>query len=155
VKISIVDEKLLRGPSPFPLTVFKLKRQGITQICDLQHDCAFSVILKKITCKFLNINYKNTTFHIGKGELPDTIFFSTLNDNIMQNNGKTYLHCKKGRHRTGIAVAFYNLAKGKEVKKIIEEDLIGMGYGTHGRFTPSKIRNAMKKILADFKKQYG
>jgi len=153
MKIFPVDAKLYRG-GKLPLSdVPRLKKQGITQVCDLRTNGAVKRNFLKIFYKIFNIDYKNTPFHIDRIELPDTDVFEKITGGINQNPGKTYIHCRNGNNRTGLVIAFYELKNGKKPQEILN-DLISMGYGRHRKVKSQEITDLRAKHLKDFAAKY-
>lgn len=124
-----VDGKLLRGSCvTSPFKVRKMKKEGVTQIIDLRNSAHFESPLEKIFCKMFGIKYVNYKFSHRLNEIPNQDFFEKINENILSNEGKTYMHCQYGHHRTGLAVAIYEKLHTKKDNSEIVKNMIDNGY---------------------------
>lgn len=124
-----VDNKLLRGSCiTSPLKIRKMKDKGITQIIDLRNSAHFESQLEKFFCKMFGIKYVNLKFSHRQNNIPNHDFFEKINENILSNKGKTYIHCQYGHHRTGLAVAIYEKLHTKKDNTQIIKDMINNGY---------------------------
>lgn len=124
-----VDDKLLRGSCvTSPLKVRKMKKEGITQIIDLRNSAHFESPLEKLFCKIFGIKYVNYRFSHRLNDIPDQDFFKKVNESILSNEGKTYMHCEYGRHRTGLAVAIYEKLHTQKDNSEIIKNMIDNGY---------------------------
>ena len=104
----IVDEKLVRGRAvTSPVRLYKMKQQGINQIVDLRNNGGLKKPIERLFCKIFGIKYINHRYKHRDNNLPERSFFEKINADILQNDGKTYIHCEYGKHRCGIAVAIY------------------------------------------------
>ena len=128
-KVVKVDNKLLRGSSvTSPLKVRKMKKEGITQIIDLRNSAHFESPLEKMFCKLFGIKYVNFKFSHRLNDMPNQDFFEKINESILSNEGKTYMHCQYGHHRTGLAVAIYEKLHTKKNNSEIIKNMIDNGY---------------------------
>lgn len=129
IKYSSVDTKLIRGEAVIsPIKIKKLKQEGITQIIDLRNSAQTKSFIEKMVCNIIGIKYTNFRFSHRINELPKDDFFEKINNSITSNDGKSYIHCQYGHHRTGLAVAIYEkLHTGKSDSEIVE-NLINNGY---------------------------
>lgn len=76
----------------------------------------------------LGIKYQNYKYPHRLDELPSPDFFLTVNNSIIKNDGKTYIHCKNGKRRTGICVALYEKYFTKKSINQIISDMINIGF---------------------------
>jgi len=152
-----VDEKLYRGESvSSPIKLYKLKNYGVNQIIDLRNHTTFS-FLEKFMCKILGINYNSVKYPRLNGNLPETDFFAGINNKILQNDGKTYIHCRHGRRRTSLCVAMYELLCTNKTKKQILENFYNGGFKNlcenTEKMKPHKF-NRRIRIYNNFIKKY-
>ena len=109
-----VDRKLIRGSCvTSPLKLLSLKKEGVTQIIDLRNS-SFKKPLEKLWCKIFNIKYVDFKYPHRLNNLPQRDFFEKVNNTILENNGTTYIHCEKGKRRSGMCQAFYELSCSKK-----------------------------------------
>jgi len=127
--MTIVDNKLIRGKAvTSPLRLYKMKKEGINQVIDLRNTSYVEKPLEKLFCKILGIKYKNCKYPHRIDKLPSPDFFFTVNNSIIKNDGKTYIHCQNGKRRTGICVALYEkYFTQKPINKIIS-DMMNIGF---------------------------
>ena len=99
-----MDERFYRGAQPTAEDYKALKELGINTVIDLRKD---SETYSKSTVESLGMKYVNipmtgwTTKDSSVAE-----FLNTINDTA---NGKVYVHCAAGKHRTGLVGAIYRL----------------------------------------------
>ena len=124
-----VDNKLMRGASVLsPFKMRTIKNNGVTQIIDLRNSAYIERPLEKLMCRLFGIKYVNYKFSHRKTDIPNKEFFERINNAITGNQGKTYVHCQYGRHRTGLAVAVYEKAHTKKTNAEIIQNMINNGY---------------------------
>jgi len=129
IKPFIVDEKLVRGASILsPFKIKKAKEKGVTQIIDLRNSAKISGCVEKLLCNMFGIKYQNYKFPHRQKHLPSKDFFEEINKTIVNNEGKTYVHCQYGHHRTGLAVAIYEKLHSVKSESEIVENMICNGY---------------------------
>jgi protein tyrosine/serine phosphatase len=122
-----VDRKLIRGAQvTSPVELFRMKRTGVNQIIDLCNERGFKLFFEKKFCKFLGLKYINYPSSFRDGSAFEKGYYQKINKIISENDGITYLHCKKGKHRTGLCVAAYE----KEVLKKSNPEIIYNLYTT-------------------------
>jgi len=99
-----MDEKLYRGAQPTEDGYKALKELGITTVIDLRKD---NEAYSKTTVESLGMKYVNIPM-TGWTTKDESVaeFLKVVNDPA---NGKVYLHCAAGKHRTGLAGAIYRL----------------------------------------------
>ena len=152
ISIKKVDDRLLRGSAVITTGKMRtLKDEGVTQIIDLRENTnILGIFLKKIEqlyCKIFNINYVEKPSILKGNSIPDENYYNDINTTIKNNNGKTYIHCFWGSHRTGFCVAMYEKESKKNHNEIINE-LMAESYN-------DKIDNqALTEILNTFLKKY-
>ena len=99
-----MDERFFRGAQPTAEDYKALKELGINTVIDLRKD---SEDYSKSTVESLGMRYINipmtgwTTKDSSVAE-----FLKEINDTA---NGKVYVHCAAGKHRTGLVGAIYRL----------------------------------------------
>ena len=99
-----MDERFFRGSQPSEAQYKALKEMGINTIIDLRKD---SEDYSKSTVESLGMKYVHIpmTGWTTRDESVDE-FLKQIND---QTNGKVYVHCAAGKHRTGLVGAIYRL----------------------------------------------
>ena len=128
-KPTVVDNKLMRGCSvTSPLKIRQMKKEGITQVIDLRNSAHIESPLEKMFCKMFGIKYVNHRFSHRQNNIPNDKFFKEINESILSNEGKTYMHCQYGHHRTGLAVAIYEKLNTKKDNSEIIKNMIDNGY---------------------------
>lgn len=149
-----VDNRLIRGRAvTSPVRLYQLKQAGVTQIVDLRSNSLIKP-LERFFCKLIGIKYKNLQYSHRMNSLPEEDFFHEVVNTIDKNNGKTYIHCLYGKHRTGICVAMYEkMRTNKPVDKIIS-NLIKMGFSDIFANPNTKRSKKYNNILKDFMKTY-
>ncbi len=124
-----VDNRLMRGRAVFnPITIWELKKNGINQVIDLRNSAFVQSSIEHLFCRLFKINYKNYKYPHRMQELPNEDFFQRINNDIISNKGKTYIHCQHDKRRTGISVAIYEKDYTNKSKKEILANLINIGY---------------------------
>lgn len=120
-KYKVVDEALIRGPHPGICDVFRLKKEGVTQIYDFRH---FSVrgakTIERLACKIAGIDYKRRAFSFLEGTYPTLQDYEAISKSVKDNaqkGGKTLFHCNSGTHRTSLMSAFYRITHGESLSK--------------------------------------
>ena len=153
-KITKVDDKLLRGSAVFtPAKIIRLKAKKVTQIIDLRDggkaSSPFLKKLEKLYCKLFNIKYTEARIQFVQDKIPNQDYFSKVTSLIENNDGKSYIHCHYGKHRTGQVIAMYEKAKNVDERKIIK-DLFAYGWNQKSDF----VENSYKSLLAFLKKYF-
>ncbi len=158
-----VGEKLIRGRSLYsPKKLLWLRENGVNQVIDLRNrSTELSEIipqyLERFFCKILGINYNNMSYSHKLGNLPDTDFFLKINGLISDNSGKTYIHCRHGKRRTGVCVAIYEKMHTQKSKKEILDELYNYGFrelATNSQETPQRVINRLIRIYNNFIKEF-
>ena len=99
-----MDERFYRGAQPTQEDYKALKEMGINTVIDLRKDAES---YSKSTVESLGMKYVNipmTGWTTNDKDVAD--FLKAANDPA---NGKLYVHCAAGKHRTGLAGAIYRL----------------------------------------------
>ena len=100
-----VDNRLYRGKAILSPNKFaQLEELGVTQIIDLRNSAKIKGKIEKIICELFGMKYINFKYPYRLNHLPQKEFFEQINNAIVKNEGKTYIHCQYGKRRTGIAV---------------------------------------------------
>ena len=134
-----IDKNFARGDYILsPVKLYGMKKKGITQIIDLRRENKFKKGIEKLFCKILNIEYVNRPLSFKSNEFPSKTFFGNINKLICENKGTTYLHCKKGKHRTGLCVAAYE----KEVLHKTNPEII---YNLYTNSFSDLVKNGKKR----------
>ena len=159
----IVDERLYRGRPVFnPVKLQNLKKQGITQIIDLRciKDEKVQILSRYsefLMCKLFNIKYKNIPYSHKKVKMPEMDFFEKINDLIRNNEGKTYIHCRHGKRRTGVCVAIYEKIFTSKTQSEILDELFTLGFkelNSNSKSIPPKIHNKLVRIYNNFVEEH-
>lgn len=135
-----MDERYYRGAQPKKGDYAALKALGITTIIDLQDEPTKyeKSETEALGLKYINIPMDDATYP------PQAVidrFLKEINDPA---NGTVYVHCKGGRHRTGVTGAVYRFTKyGWDYDKVMKEML-------NYNFDTSYGREAMKTFVVDY-----
>jgi len=124
VRFSQVDSNLLRGGEPSPKHLELLKKIGIKRIVSLDQEIGEEI---DPFCKKNNIQH--ITLPLQDGESSAVKFLPLVAKAL--NDVPTYVHCRLGRDRTGMAIAIYRmLVNGWSLKDALTEAKgFGMGNG--------------------------
>lgn len=145
-----VDNKLVRGKYMLsPLKIKHLKNQNINQVIDLRDDFKIVRDVERFFCKMFGIKYINRPYSFRDKNFVPKDFFLDINKLITENKGTTYIHCKIGKHRTGLCVAAYK----KEVMKKSNREIIYDLY-EHDYDDLSKYRESLTRALSNFAKMF-
>lgn len=102
-----IDSKVSGGANVLsPFKMYKLQKNGITDIIDLRNESTIPKFIEKYLCKLFNINYTNIKISFKNKSIPSMDTYHKIN-NLLVENQKTYVHCRLGKHRTGIFLAAY------------------------------------------------
>ena len=142
-----VDDNLIRGKSvTSPLRLY--------QIIDLRNTSFVKRPLEKFFCKLIGIKYQNMKYPHRMDTVPKPAFFYDVVNSIVENKGKTYIHCEHGKRRTGLCVAMYEkLRTHKPIDKIIS-DMVRLGFSDVFAAPSNKRSIKYYKIIKDFLKTY-
>jgi protein tyrosine/serine phosphatase len=135
-----MDEHYYRGAQPKKEEYAALKALGITTIIDLQEK---PTKYEKAEAEALGLKYINIPMDDATYPPQSAIdrFLKEINDPA---NGTVYVHCKGGRHRTGVTGAVYRFTKyGWDYDKVMKEM-------ENYNFDTSYGRDAMKTFVIDY-----
>lgn len=148
----IVDNKLIRGSKPGFRDVYKLKKEGVTQIL-----CITSKrhLLERAACKLTGIKFVRHDKNALKYRFLNLDDFKTITSQIQNNKGKSFIHCHSGLHRTGECVAAYHILNGKKKPmQAITEDIFQKNYFEE-KYSPSAtLINKCDGIFTKFRKKH-
>lgn len=152
---SVVDERLIRGPRvSCPWRLYQMKREGINQVIDLRNGSYFNRPMEKFFCKLLGIKYVNYRYSHKDINLPSDDFFKRVNDTILNNDGKTYIHCLLGKRRTGVCVALYEKLHTDKSDSVIIKNMLEKGFNDiEGRKNSKRIEQ-LRTIYGKFIQKY-
>lgn len=107
VNFGQMDERFFRGGQPEPGDYAALKELGVNTVVDLRND---PTDYEKKEVEALGMKYVNIPMSGWKYAKDTQVdeFMKLIND---PSTGVVYLHCKAGKHRTGLAGAIYRLEK--------------------------------------------
>ena len=156
-RIVKVDDKLLRGNAIFmPTKIARLKAKNVTQVIDLRDDgraeSPFLKRLEKFYCKLFNIKYVEAKLQFVQNRIPNEDYFSKVIKLIQNNDGKSYVHCHYGKHRTGLVVAMYEKSKNICDDKILR-DLFNYGWNKKSDFVGKRYKGLLAFIKKFFPSQ--
>jgi tyrosine-protein phosphatase SIW14 len=127
-RFRIVNEKVLRGAQPTEAGFRSLKAAGVKTILNLRqpgdHTEAEKKLVEKLGMKYVSIPMKGlhtpTEDQISKA-------MKVLHD---EEAGPVFVHCKKGKDRTGVVIGAYRMKHdGWNAKKAVQEARgIGMSW---------------------------
>jgi len=135
-----MDTNYFRGAQPKKEDYQALKALGITTIIDLQEK---PTSYERSSAEALGMKYINIPMNDAKypAETSIATFMKEIND---PENGKIYVHCKGGRHRTGVTGAVYRFTKyGWDYNKTMTEM-------ENYNFDTSYGRKLMKTFVEDY-----
>jgi protein tyrosine/serine phosphatase len=113
-----MDKHYFRGAQPKRDDYQDLKNLGVTTVIDLRDD---PTDYEKPAVEALGMRYFNIPMSDSSYPKPESIaeFLKLINDPA---NGKIFVHCKGGKHRTGVTGAVYRLTKdGWDFDKTYQE----------------------------------
>jgi len=149
-----VDERLLRGCAVTnPYKIYKLKKQGVTQIIDLRNT-SFERPFERFFCRLFGIKYSNHKYSHRLVTIPEHDFFQKINDEIIKNKGQTYIHCQYGKRRTSICTAVYEKFHTNKSDDEILNNLFKLGFMEFEQNPDSYKIKRLRKILMDFLCRY-
>jgi len=135
-----MDTNYFRGAQPKKEEYQGLKDLGITTIIDLQEKPTKyeKSEAEALGMKYINIPMDDATY---PSDASIAEFLKDINDPA---NGKVFVHCKGGRHRTGVTGAVYRFTKyGWDYDKVMKEM-------ESYNFDTSYGRDAMKEFVVDY-----
>ncbi|HUS88852.1 MAG TPA: tyrosine-protein phosphatase [Desulfosporosinus sp.] len=111
-----VDNKLWRGGALDESQLEILKDMGITYILSLDADSGLYIAPY---CHRLGIKHKIIPIHWATPKAAKEV--ATEMAKVQSRPGITYMHCKYGKDRTGLAAAIYSMLNGKSTDEAIRE----------------------------------
>lgn len=135
-----MDERYYRGAQPEEDDYQSLKDLGVTTVIDLQKK---PTKYEKAAVEALGMTYVNIPMDDTEYPKPESIetFLKIMND---PSTGIAYVHCKGGKHRTGVTGAVYRFTKyGWDYEKAYQEMLNYDFYTKWGR-------KVMKDFVVDY-----
>ena len=165
-KYKAVDKYLIRGPHPGIRDIFRLKKEGVTQIYDFRHvGYRGFKFVERLACKYAGIEYIRRPFSFLRGQYPQLGDYEAISKSVKENGkkgGKTLFHCNSGTHRTSLMSAFYRITEGEplescnknagfreKVDKILSEEIADAHYFSRNRIV-TDIHNPVAYILNKF-----
>jgi protein tyrosine/serine phosphatase len=102
----VCDGHIYRGAQPKPEEYAALKALGISTVVDLRQDAR---PYARASAEAAGLKYVNIKMDDGDKPYDEQIaaFIAAVTDPA---NGKIYVHCAGGRHRTGATIAVYRMA---------------------------------------------
>jgi protein tyrosine/serine phosphatase len=139
-----MDERVYRGAQPTAEDYKSLKELGINTVIDLRKD---NENYSKSTVEGLGMKYVHipmTGWTTKDSSVAD--FLKTVNDT---SNGKVYIHCAAGKHRTGLVGAVYRLENYGWDYDTAYKEMKNFGYFS-GLF-----HRKIKAYVKDYYKEFG
>lgn len=152
---TVVDNRLIRGKAVLnPVRLYKMKQEGINQVIDLRNTSYVKRPLERFFCNVLGIKYENFRYSYRNKTMPSDDFFARVNESILENNGKTYIHCQHGKRRTGVCVAVYEKLYTDKKDEDIISNMVRIGFHevkeTLGSKKEAKIKEMFNNLLDKF-----
>ena len=153
--LTIVDNNLVRGKAiTSPIHLYQMKKAGINQIIDLRNTSFIKRPIEKFFCRIFGIKYQNLKYPHRMNTVPKPDFFYNVINSIVENRGKTYIHCQYGKRRTGVCVALYEKLRTNKPIDTIIKDMVKSGFSDIFENPSSKRSKKYYRILKDFMKTY-
>jgi len=123
-----VNEKLYRGAEPKKEAIAELKALGIKTVVDMGNGVEDSKD-ERTWVEGAGMKYVNIHLHNWLKSKPEDID-AILNEVESADNQPVFLHCKRGKDRTGTVMAIYRMRNdGWQPKQALEEaEKYGMGF---------------------------
>jgi hypothetical protein len=139
-----VIDGLYRGSAPSPRDVELLKNYyGINKIVSLDEESGRRI---DKSCKLLNIKHIMCPIDGTKDSLLKFLHHDIKN--LLLNDGPTFIHCKYGKDRTGLAVAIFKCKYMGEDPEMAIRDAKSLGFGLG---LPEHVVNLYEKIIKSCK----
>jgi protein tyrosine phosphatase (PTP) superfamily phosphohydrolase (DUF442 family) len=138
-----MDDRFYRGGQPEPGDYQALKDLGVNTVIDLRND---PTDYEKREVEALGMKYVNIPMTGWKYPKDAHInaFIETMN---AADTGTVYVHCKAGKHRTGVTGAVYRYTKyGWDYDQVYKEM-------KNYNFTPWLVHGALKTFVKDYGKK--
>lgn len=135
-----MDTNYYRGAQPKQEDYQALKNLGINTFIDLQKKPTKyeKLVVESLGMRYINIPMADDVY---PPEAAIAEFLKNINDPA---NGVMYVHCKGGRHRTGVTGAVYRFTKyGWDYDRVMKEM-------ENYNFDTSYGRDAMKQFVIDY-----
>lgn len=144
-----VVDGLYRGGVPTSREVQLLnKAYGIKNIVSLDQECGESI---DPVCNELGINH--IIWGLDGGDDPKVAALKKRIVPFLLHGGPTYIHCKHGKDRTGMAIAMFRVLNGWPLKKALQEAAeFGMGTNlpkTFGKTYYEAVQSFAKEFSED------
>ncbi len=128
----VVDQTLYRGAEPSAIGLQELSAKGIKLVIDLR-ESGQSTLLEKQEVQQLGMKYLNVPFpplSAPTSEQMRTVLFLLMN----RGNNAIFVHCRRGKDRTGTVIACYRMQHDgwKNVKALEEAREYGMSWTERG-----------------------
>lgn len=139
-----MDERLFRGAQPLEGDYQSLKDLGVNTVIDLRND---PTDYAKGAVEALGMKYVNIPMSGWKTPKMESIneFLALMEK---PDTGKVYIHCKAGKHRTGVIGAAYRYNKyGWDYDQVYKEM---KDYDYSNGLVHGKLGSFVKKYGADF-----
>jgi protein tyrosine/serine phosphatase len=138
-----VNEHLLRGAEPTAVGLTELGAAGVKVVIDLR-ETGLSTEFEKHQAEKLGMKYTNVP--LPPASAPSQAQIQTVLNLIMQNQSqKVFLHCRRGKDRTGTVVACYRIQHdGWQNQRALEE---AKEYGM------SRLEVGMRSLILHFTPQ--
>ena len=112
-KTRYISKRLIIGARQGLSGLQKLQNEeSVSQIIDLRSSNDLKKLNEKICCKVLGLNYKNYPIELMNRKPLNTKIFESILEAIQNNNGKTFVHCNSGRHRSLFVAAMEAFRNG-------------------------------------------
>ena len=110
-----ISENLIIGPKQGISSLRQLRdEEYIGQVIDLRNGRYLRRLREFLVCKFLGIKYRSCPMTIGDRAPLQPEKFEQIHSIINENhNGRTYLHCNSGVHRSLLVGAFEKIKSGE------------------------------------------
>ena len=139
-----MDENYYRGAQPMPDDYASLAAMGIKTIVDLRND---PTDYEKANAEAAGIKYINIPMSGWKSPKDADVakVVGILNDD---SNGKVFVHCKAGIHRTGITGAVYRMEKyGWDYDTVYKEM-------KNYNFSSGLVHGKLKSYVKDYAREF-
>ena len=135
-----MDEKYYRGGQPAAVDFKALAALGVKTVIDLRND---PMDYEKSAAEAAGLKYVNIPMSAWRAPKDEDMerFLQVVDDPA---SGTVFVHCKQGKHRTGVASAIYRMSKyGWNYDKTYQEM-------ENYHFHPNLIHNSLKKYVHEF-----